>query len=363
MGVWRTFIDQPRRSRPRGWLFQIHLYAGLLFGLYLAVIGVTGSALVFRPEIEPSLIEHARSLTEGGPHTFQDAWTNLRRAFPGHAIYSFSLNQWPGRTPGDAFRVKLQHGDRTFFAYADPVSGEVVGTQHPAIRFLQDLHFTLLGGRTGLVVNGIGALLLIAMCVTGAVVWWPGRRDWTRGLRVSWRAHWQKVIYDLHGVVGVATAAFLALVAAAGIYFVYQTLDGYRPAEVAWQARVDSWAVDVDDVVRRADVAAPGGIRSYLYFPKNAEDRFRVDKSVGGRTYRVFLDQSTGEVVTVDSSVDVSMSAWLDKWAGLIHYGRFWGYSSRAAWVVLGVSPLALFATGTIMWWRRAGSRTLRRVR
>jgi hypothetical protein len=44
---WRT----PRKTAARRWIFQIHFYAGLIAGLLWTVVGATGSAIVFVPEL------------------------------------------------------------------------------------------------------------------------------------------------------------------------------------------------------------------------------------------------------------------------------------------------------------------------
>src|SRR5581483_6776026 len=114
----RTFLEQPHRVAARSWMFQIHLWLGLALGVYVAAIGITGSVLIFRPEVEPALVDHTRHDGPAG-RTFQAAWDNVRRAYPGHAIATVSLNQYPGTRLDDPYRVKLQIGDRTFFTYVD----------------------------------------------------------------------------------------------------------------------------------------------------------------------------------------------------------------------------------------------------
>src|SRR5260370_16852160 len=42
----------PRTSRLRVWMFNIHLYAGLALGLVITLVGVTGSLIVYKPETE-----------------------------------------------------------------------------------------------------------------------------------------------------------------------------------------------------------------------------------------------------------------------------------------------------------------------
>ena len=68
-------------------------------------------------------------------------------------------------TSGDQFRTVL----------VDPLSGDILGElpEHSVVRTLQDLHFDLLAGPTGRIVNGIGSVCLLLLCLTGLVVWWP----------------------------------------------------------------------------------------------------------------------------------------------------------------------------------------------
>jgi uncharacterized iron-regulated membrane protein len=46
-----------------------------------------------------------------------------------------------------------------------------------------------------------------------------------------------------------------------------------------------------------------------------------------------------------------------------LHFGRFGGLGVRFLWVVLGLVPTVLFATGVVLWWTRVvRRRTLRRA-
>jgi uncharacterized iron-regulated membrane protein len=357
----RTFLEQPNRVEARAWLFQVHLWMGLLLGLYMAAIGLTGTALIFRPEIEPRLINRAvHGSTPGKP--FQAAWDNVRRAYPRHAISAISLNQYPGTTLDDPYRVKLQTGSRTFFAYVDSSTGALAGVQHPVIQWIQELHFKLFAGYTGVAINAVGAVLFVVMCVTGAIIWWPGRRQWRQGFRVRRATRWQVVNYDLHHVVGIVSALLLGAVAAAAVVSAVEYRAAYHPEQVAWQSQVDAWPVDLDAVVGAANAAVPGGRGTFLYLPTGPDASFRFDKTVNGMAYRIFLDQQDGRVLRINNvPPDTSFQARVDKWAGLIHYGRFWGYASRSAWVVLGLAVPILFVSGVLMWWHRVVVKTLRR--
>ena len=47
----REFARKPQRLRSRWWIFQIHLWTGIVLALYLVVVGISGSILVFREEL------------------------------------------------------------------------------------------------------------------------------------------------------------------------------------------------------------------------------------------------------------------------------------------------------------------------
>ena len=86
-------------------------------------------------------------------------------------------------------------GNRFHTLLLDPVSAELLGelSDRSFVRTLQDLHFDLLAGRTGRLVNGVGALFLLAMCATGLVIWWPGRSNWRRAFTVDVHRQWKRV--------------------------------------------------------------------------------------------------------------------------------------------------------------------------
>src|SRR5262249_39846058 len=111
---------------------------------------------------------------------------------------------------------------RTVFSH--PVTGKIIGElpKNSWITILQDLHFDLLSGSTGRTVNGIGAFALVAMFLTGAVVWWPGIDRWRQSLLVNLRAGWKRVNWDLHSATGFWLLGLLMLWAVTGVEFAFR---------------------------------------------------------------------------------------------------------------------------------------------
>src|SRR6187200_1526262 len=87
MSVWQRWARQPQRVWLRRALFQIHLWTGLGLGLYLVMLSVTGSALVYRNELDglfrtarPTYDAKARRLTGDQLRGFAE------RAYPGYTV-------------------------------------------------------------------------------------------------------------------------------------------------------------------------------------------------------------------------------------------------------------------------------------
>lgn len=123
-------------------------------------------------------------------------------AYPGYDVYSVQEAQRPDRPD----QVVLGKGSRRLSRLFDPYTGADLGDPQSgvsrALNWLTDLHDNLLGGQTGRVVNGAGAVLLTTLSLTGIVMWWPGIRNWKRSLTVARGVRFARFNWDLHSATG-----------------------------------------------------------------------------------------------------------------------------------------------------------------
>lgn len=291
MRYWKRWVRQPQGLWLRRALFQIHLWTGIGLGVYVFVSSVTGSAIVFRPELHKAFSQDEKIVVARGARmTVDQIKASAERAHPGY----YATEVWTGTTSNAAVEVWLQRDTSTKQRLFDPYSGNDLGDAIPrgvrVVAWLVNLHDDLLGGATGRVLNGVGALLLTILCLTGAVIWWPGLKKWRRSLVVEWAANWKRVNWDLHSAIGFWSFAFVFMWAVSGVYLVF-------PAP--FMALVD-----------------------YLQ---------PLDESS--------LDPRSGDVAL--------------RWLARLHFGRFAGWPVKAIFVVLGLVPAGLFVTGALMWWTR----------
>jgi uncharacterized iron-regulated membrane protein len=153
---------------------QVHLWVGLLFSLLLFVLGATGSALVYKeaywrivyPELrgplpEPGPAEQAAAIAAARA-AFGDELRSVKLPEPGVAAYHLYL------TDGEAFLAADDHRVIDRWAPSERV-----------MSFLFDLHAHLMAGEGGERVGGVVGLFGVLLAVTGLVLWWPARRQFS----------------------------------------------------------------------------------------------------------------------------------------------------------------------------------------
>ena len=190
---WSRWVQVPQSVWLRKAIFQVHLWTGIGLGAYVFVICVTGSVLVYRNELYIAFSPQPVIVDSAGASLGEDALERVAlQAYPGYEVG----NVRPGETPDHAVEIALtRDGDRIRRLF-DPFTGEDLGDPLPlgyrVSAWLLDLHDNLLGGQTGRRVNGIGAVFVFVLSLTGAVIWWPGRLRWRRSLTIDWRADWKR---------------------------------------------------------------------------------------------------------------------------------------------------------------------------
>jgi uncharacterized iron-regulated membrane protein len=284
-------------------LFQVHLWLGIAVGVYILVISVSGSVLVYRNELSRAATPEPIISRSSEPRLTDDQLIHAAtRLYPGYRVVhlgrALDLDQ--------AIDVSLKRGDAIKMRLFDPRTGSDLGDSIPigirAVSKLLDLHDNLLTGESGRRVNGFGALAVLALAATGIVIWWPGAKTWRRSLSLHRGQGWKRLTWHLHSATGFWSLGFTLVFAISGVYLAYPEL--------------------FQDLADRLEplTAANAGVR------------------IGDRVMY---------------------------WVAILHFGRINGLgfpcsgpglcdqTTKAIWAVFGIAPAAMFVTGAIMWWNR----------
>jgi uncharacterized iron-regulated membrane protein len=292
MGVWQQWMRQPQRVWLRRAIFQVHLWTGLVLGLYVAMLSVTGSALVYRNELDRYFATpRPRFDPSATPLTSEEIRVKAERSYPGYTITrvgdritrrNATIEVWVERG--------AEKKERLFNPYTGEDLGDSVTRGELFVLRLVRLHDELLLDREGRFWNGIGSLVMTLTVLTGAIVWWPGLGRWRRSLMVRRGGGWRRVNWDLHSAAGAWLFLFLLMWGVSGFYL---------------------------------GVPEPFS---------NLVDRISDPEA--------YLGERPGDVAL----------AWLTR----LHFGR-WRNAPllKATWAAVGLVPALMFVTGVVMWWNR----------
>lgn len=347
MSFWNRALTRPHSLWLRKAMFQIHLWTGLILGIYIVAISVSGSAIVFRNELYKSLWPGPKLVAMSGPRLTKDVLKQkVKQAWPNYSV----TYVWEAKRPNEATEVWIEKEGvshpTTKGRLFNPFTGEDLGPSRPyligVLAWMSDLHTNLLGGQTGRKINGLISILVVVLSITGLLIWWPGRGRVRRSLKIDFRAKWKRLNWDLHSVVGLWMFAFVFVWGVTGVFLVFPTpfqkavnyispLKIYTPLSQVEQAPAITPAAKI---IRVADTNPAGQTQ-----PQPQAQRRRRARPRG----------SNGDVFL--------------RWFYYLHFGNFGDWGWKTVWVVLGLSPVFLFFTGALMWWNRVLSREARNVR
>src|SRR5437868_10715721 len=87
MSLWKRWVQQPQNVLLRRALFQIHLWTGIGCGLYVLLISVSGSALVYRRELSKAFShEPVITAVPGGRLTPEQLQQAVELAYPQYRV-------------------------------------------------------------------------------------------------------------------------------------------------------------------------------------------------------------------------------------------------------------------------------------
>lgn len=311
MKILTRWIRQPQRVWLRRAIFQIHLWTGLAIGLYVAVLSLTGSVLVYRAEVNRLLASPRATLDERAtPMSVDQLRAAAERAYPGWTVTDVREGKYRARASADGgrggarrqpdptasinFERDGQKKERLFDPYTGSDLGDYITRGELRLLWVIRLHDDLLIERpAGPWWNGALSLVFTLIVLSGGVVWWPGVSRWKRSVGIKVSAGWRRFNWDLHSALGFWLFFFMAM----------------------WG--ITGWYLGIPDPLTN--------LAEWMSDPEGP---------YGERPGDIALE-------------------WLPR----LHFGRWrdpvWGPWLRALWATVGVVPAVMFVTGLVMWWNR----------
>jgi uncharacterized iron-regulated membrane protein len=387
---------EPGKARPvmRPWTKRLHRWIALTVGTWFALLGLTGTLLVWHGELDRALNPAWFSPRAACVDSVAVPAHPVARALDAYARHSGApaVQVMAPEMRGAAYIVwsKAPHGARVQH-FIDVRCNEYLGQREwGAARFdrahfvpaMYELHRSILSGEIGHVLVGFVGLLLLGVTITGAIASWPrihNRAGWARALSIRRGTTTRGFYHDLHRATGMWLVLFMLLMSVSGIYLCFpkQTraviaavlpTSGSgpsvrtKPSQHDASAGTSAIAPTPDALVASAERLWPDATWSRLQLPSGGGKRYEVRLLQSGEPRkdtgdtRVWLDTS-GRVAETRDPLNAPVGDVLISWLFPLHSGEAFGMPGRVLWTLLGLVPLLLFATGAWLWWQRRSAK------
>ncbi|HUB63696.1 MAG TPA: PepSY-associated TM helix domain-containing protein, partial [Methylocella sp.] len=376
-------------------------WAGLLMTVFLIVVGLTGSLLAFKTDLERLICPriYAAPRPSVPPLDFATLAERAEALVPQGQVITVALEEpdqalvvfEPREDPATGKPYKLDFVQM----FVDPWTGEELGRRRPGdlsqglinlMPFIWDLHLSLALGGWGAWVLGIVALVWTLDCFIGFYLTLPVSsgafwRRWKPAWLVKRKAGAYRLNFDLHRAGGLWFWVILFIFAWSSVMLnlrpVYDWVTGavfdyqqYTPPAAhdtvmsPHPPRLDFRTALSTGERLMAEQAAKHGFsveRPIMFYRMNGVYSYFVKSSRDirdklGLTY-INFDADTGALISLELPVGEHSGNTISAWLYGLHMGDVFGLPYRIFVCALGLVITMLSVTGIYIWWKKRRAR------
>lgn len=348
-------------------LLAFHLWIGLIAGLVLVVVALSGTVLIFRSALERKM-DPKRFIVEAAPQRLSlDAMAEAAKAaHPTGALESVRFFKDPTMPAEYLFTTKE-------YVHIDPHTGKVLGIRQrygEGFGWVEGIHkYLTLDPDLGENVNGAFAIVFVILFLTGLVLWWPAsRKALVAGVTLNWRLKGRPWHLNLHKTFGFYVSLVLLFSALSGIpialestRIVLDTLTG-SARETAPKASGQHGFVGFQAIADRIEHLTPGASETYIPLPKptGLVSAYVIASDAphpNARSY-VWYDGASGKRLRYTPFAQATAGYRLYYWMLSLHTAVTGGWVVPMLLMLASLSVPLLFITGTTSYFKRRGARS-----
>jgi len=343
-------------------LSLIHRWAGGLIGLLLALLGLTGTILLWEgewislPGAGDPVVERAAQLGSVSTRAIADGATRITFASEELGLHHLAMEGGAGayvRQDGSVSAAWSSMWDR------------------PEL-WIFDLHHHLFAGHQGELITGYAGLAGMVFVITGSILWWRSRRSF------EWRLWPRKLqpgpIVRHHRDLGILIAPLLLLTFVTGSAMIFnevaasllsplgQTERGAKPPEAAPSAGPAPVAAMLTAAKQRFPAAALRRLTvpSKPGAPYSVRMRQPFEWTPNGRTTLYF--DGAGKLLRVDDPAKAGAAADVIEKFYPLHAAKVGGLAFKLLMTMSGLGLVLLGSLATWSFWFRRINRSRSRV-
>jgi uncharacterized iron-regulated membrane protein len=356
-------------------IVTIHLWLGLLSGLVVFIIAITGCIYAFQTEIKDLTRSYHFVEEQDSPFILPSKLRKIAdKHLPDKHIHSILYEGKNKSAKAIYYSYEENYYD---FVFLNPYTAEVLKVKDEYkdfFRIILDGHFYLwLPHKIGQPVAASATMVFVALLLSGLFLWWRRNRKGTKqGLYVKWDARWRRKNYDLHSVVGFYVMSIAMILALTGLIWgfewfkkaVYYSTGGEKSFVY------EEPGSDASDLSKATNEPAPDILYKLnkskfphaetieVHFPEDETSSIMLaintKSSLYWTTDYIYFDQYTLEEIPVDHIwsrlADASVADKIMRMNYDIHTGAILGLPGKILAFFASLLVASLPVTGFLIW-------------
>ncbi len=373
----------------------LHLWLGLISGLVVLVVAITGCLFLFQKEISES-VAHDLYFVNPPANAKTLSVTALQqianKALKGDASFITTFSdrsrswEFMAFEAGDQNKFWILNTFKTYqSAFINPYSGKVLGLKNYKKDFfviVKYLHWSLLlNNKYGQPIVGYATLIFVLLMISGLILWWPKslkKANVDKSFKIKWRANFKRLNYDLHNVLGFYALFIGIILGLTGMVWAMKWFEKTVYVVAAQSTKPAKFVSSVSDSTQKAlknplDIAfftaknsMPEAERIGISPALGTKGVIYISGYRGKETYynydQLQFDQYTGKLLSRQNYRDKNSG---EKIIGMnydIHVGAIWGLPGKILAFLASLVCASLPVTGLIVWLQK-GKKSKPRVR
>lgn len=365
----------------------LHLWLGLISGIIVLIVCITGCIWVFNEEITDMLEPNNRIERQNKSILLPSELSKIAQSLYADKKVSYVTYQQEkaisigvgGRRSGGA-TIKV-----------NPYTGEIISNKERKegetdfFRFILNGHrFLWLPYEIGRPIVNYATLVFVILLITGLIWWWP--KKWTqktreKSFKIKWGASFKRVNLDLHNVLGFYSLLFLLAIALTGMVWgikwysegLYWVTSGGQSLKEFARSESDSLQANkfytpeqaIDKAFLTVIKENPKSEGFYYSFPDTSKPKSVISVTIyptkgqfyNNKSYKFdqhTLKQIKGKHPVYDTDYEqAGFAGKLRKMNYDIHVGTILGFPGKVLAFVASLIGASLPVTGFLIWWGR----------
>lgn len=331
-------------------IYRFHKWSGLIAGLFIFLLSLTGSFLVFHQDLDD--LQYREQL-----HVSNDMRVSIDKAYAsivsGYSSWDIRLIRF-SENPAETLVFQLRRPDDRLMIFVHPSTGElinVVPQTDSVVYWVLKLHYSLHAGIAGEIIIFLVGILFVFSMISGLILY---RKVILKTLLFRTKflvRNTNTLSSSLHRYVGVWAVLFNMIMALTGLFISYEIvsagLKGSKPVTLSSPVIT----VSIDKILNDFKVQKPEFNPSYIRFPTSPAENINISGSLENRSkfFSKFYNIASADINNGEISPVISIKP-LSSFVRGVHFIEYGSWIFKLLFLFVGLTGPALSITGYVLW-------------